>query len=202
MLSLMLSLALMTPAPQAQEGWVLAAASPHGKGTASVQGSVELTRAEAEASALRLAGATHRERLRTAGDEVVQRVLPDWLPRFFVRHELDEWTRRLQRELPLDVVQNETKVRRYSYGEAFQTTLHWDADVGEVAAEHERWFEQRVTEAGKLLLAKFGGIAVYWGLLAFLSSWFDRLTRGYMTWRLRTISLGLGISLPAVLLLV
>jgi len=201
MLPLMLSLALSAQALPVADACAAAPSQPFAAGTAVIEGTLELSRAEAEASAIRAARHNHRERLLSAGEEVVRRVLPDWLPGFFVRHELDEWTRRLAKAVPLQIVQTETSVRRYSYGEAFQTTLRCNADVEGAARAEEPWLQRRLRVAGRLMLASCGGVAVYWGLLAFLFSWFDRLTRGYMSWRLRIIALGLGLSVPSVLLM-
>ena len=38
----------------------------------------------------------------------------------------------------------------------------------------------------------------WWGLLAFLVGWLDRLSRGYMTARLSAIGVALGLSIPSL----
>ena len=51
-------------------------------------------------------------------------------------------------------------------------------------------------------VVKYGGIAVGWTALAVLLGWIDRLSRGYMTWRLRLVGLLGGLAVPTVLFLV
>ena len=45
---------------------------------------------------------------------------------------------------------------------------------------------------------KFGGIAAGWTLLAVALAWVDRLSRGYMTGRLRAVGLLAALAMPAV----
>ena len=49
---------------------------------------------------------------------------------------------------------------------------------------------------------KVGGMTVTWVFLALLLSWMDRLSRGYMTGRLRAIGVLGGLLMPAALFLV
>ena len=49
---------------------------------------------------------------------------------------------------------------------------------------------------------KAGGVAAGWVFLALLLSWLDRLSRGYMTGRLRTIGVLGGLLMPTALFLV
>lgn len=165
-----------------------------------VEGTLELSREEAEASALDAARRAHETRLRARGSEIAAQLAPCWLPDIVVRKEIEEWTRRQERASVPEVVHRETSVRQYSYGEAYQTTL-WVAGDAAMSRDAEGRLERQIRDAGHLLLSKAGGIAVFWGLLAFVCSWLDRLTRGYMTWRLRLITAGLGLSVPTLVLL-
>jgi hypothetical protein len=165
-----------------------------------VEGTLELSRGEAEAAAWDAARRACATRMLARGNEIAAQLAPFWLPDVVVRKEVEEWTRKQERAHASEIVHRETRVRRYSYGEAFQTTL-WLADDTKVSRDAEGRLERQIREAGELLLAKAGGIAVFWGLLAFVCSWFDRLTRGYMTWRLRLIAAGLGLSVPTLVLL-
>ena len=200
MLATTLSLALLMQAPGPSDSWVHAGGRAAPPNTFAVEGALELSRGEAEASATDLARDAHRERLRGHGRDLAQRLAPFWLPQLLVRGEVEAWALREERATPIRVVSRETSVRQYSYGKAYQTTLHV-ADDARGGRSAEAWLERRLEHAARLLLAKCGGIAVFWGLLAFLSSWFDRLTRGYMTWRLRLIAFGLGGIVPALVLL-
>jgi len=47
-------------------------------------------------------------------------------------------------------------------------------------------------------LAFLAGASLWWGLLAFLVGWLDRLSRGYMTARLSAIGVALGVSVPSL----
>lgn len=199
MLAMTLSLALLMQAPGSCD-WSLASGGGRPVAARSVEGAIELTRGDAEASAEREARRIHREELESWGQELAASLAPSWLPQILVRGEVQAWAARHERMSPLRISRLETVTHRYSYGKAYQTTAHLgsrDADSRDAEARLERRFRQ----VGKILLAKCGGIAVFWGLLAFLSSWFDRLTRGYMTWRLRLIAMALGLTGPALVLL-
>jgi len=43
-----------------------------------------------------------------------------------------------------------------------------------------------------------GGTVILWAALALLCGWLDRLTRGYMSGRLRLLFSGVGLGLPAI----
>jgi hypothetical protein len=51
-------------------------------------------------------------------------------------------------------------------------------------------------------VVKYGGIAVGWTALVVVLGWLDRLSRGYMTGRLRLVGVLGGLAVPTVLFLV
>ena len=192
MLAVMLLVSL-TQGPQGESGAAASAGFV-------VEGSLELTRAEAEAAALRAAHDEVRLRNTEFGQEVAGRCAPFWLPGFVVDREVASWTEQAGVR-DLRVLERATEVRRYSYGDAYQTTLRVAAGNGAEVSGGGTGLERRLHSVGKEFLVKCGGVAAWWGLLALLSSWLDRLSRGYMTWRLRLLALGLAIAaLPVVLL--
>ena len=167
----------------------------------TVVGDLELSRADADRAAMRAARDMRRGQLQRVGQELAARHAAFWLPGVLVDGEVDRWVTRTERRSPVSVMSRDTQVFTYSYGEAFRTSLHLeDGPLFDQAAELE--MERGVRWLGRLILAKIGGITVFWGLLAFISCWFDRLTRGYMTWRLRGIAAALGVVVPPVVLLI
>jgi len=166
-----------------------------------VEGTIELSRAEAETAALQAARDARRDRIRARGEELAAAHAGFWVPSFVVDREVAHWAGRAERDGSLRVLDRDTTVHRYSYGDAYQTTLRVVPDKP-TGRGGEKALERRLQDAGRLFLAKCGGIAMFWGLLAFLQSWFDRLSRGYMTWRLRFLALGLGLVVPPIVLLI
>ncbi|MEM7198693.1 MAG: hypothetical protein AAF628_00390 [Planctomycetota bacterium] len=165
-----------------------------------VEGPIELSRAEAEASALRLARERLVERRRELGVEIAERRGPWWLPPFFVDRLVDDWAADAATGRALEVRHSDTQAHDYTYGQAFLTTLVVE-DPGASRA-HQAGLERGLDRAGKLFLTRCGALAGLWGLLAFFASWLDRLSRGYMTWRLRFLAGALGVvAAPLALLL-
>lgn len=201
MLAATLALTLLAQDPGSGQPWALAA-SGAGVGTAvTVEGTLELSRGEAEAAALQAARTRHRQLLLERGEELAARLAPVWLPGFARHGEVQEWARAQERSRPLRILHQHTVARSYSYGDAYQTRLEVAHPNLAAARDGEALMQHRLERLGRLLLAKLGGIAVFWGVLAFLYSWLDRLTRGYMPWRLRLIAAGLGLVVPAIVLL-
>lgn len=202
MLAVTLALTLLAQNPETDRGWALAGGGGGEASTVEVEGSLELSRGDAEEAALRAARHRHRDRLRESGKQLAERVAPFWLPGFLLRGEVDEWLRRQERSTPLRIVDRDTEVRSYSYGDAYRTTLQVATLDPSVCPDAEVSMERRLRDVGRLALAKLGGIAVFWGLLAFVYSWMDRLTRGYMPWRLRLIALVFGLVVPTAVVFV
>ena len=200
MLAVTLALTLLAQGPGSTHAWAMAGPEPAGGTTVTIVGDLELSRGEAQQSAMVAARQFHLERLRQRGEELADRFAPFWLPEFVVEPQVDAWVARAERSTPVAVADRETETFDYSYGEAFRTTLQVESATA-LDRDAEYRMERGLRQLGRLLLAKLGGIAVFWGLLAFLSSWFDRLTRGYMSWRLRLIALGLGLVASTVVLL-
>ena len=82
-------------------------------------------------------------------------------------------------------------VREYDLAEDRELVLH-----GECRLHVELRRLERTTAV------KAGGVAAGWVFLAVLLGWLDRLSRGYMTTRLRVIGILGGVLMPAALFLV
>ncbi len=67
---------------------------------------------------------------------------------------------------------------------------------GERQLRHEMKRLERVTAI------KYGGIAASWVVLVVVLGWIDRLSRGYMTGRLRLVGLLGATAVPAIAFLV
>lgn len=199
-LALTIALTALVHGPGSAQAWVPVMPEPAVTNAATVVGDIELSRGEAVHGAITAARDMRLGRLRERGQELAERFAPFWLPSFAMQGEVDEWVARVERKSPLAVAREETEVFNYSYGEAFRTTLHVDNGMN-IDHDSERQMQQGIQQLARLLMTKVGGIAFFWGLLAFLSAWFDRLTRGYMSWRLRFMAVSLGIVVPAVVLL-
>ena len=200
MLSTLCALALSLTAPQTEAVW----AAEHSRGpgrTMVVEGELELTRSDAEASALERARDAHRTQLRERADRIASSAIPFWMPQMFAQPTIDRWIGDLERSAPLQVLDSDTEELSYSYGKAFRSSVTVARVHRDGLSKQEARLERRLGEVGKLLLAKCGVTAIVWGLLAFVCSWFDRLTRGYMTGRLRLIALAMGIAVPGILML-
>ena len=52
------------------------------------------------------------------------------------------------------------------------------------------------------MLLRGGAVAFAWATLALAVGWFDRLSRGYMTGRLRLLGVLLGVAVPAIAVVV
>lgn len=158
-----------------------------------VIGEIELSAADAFDGALEQARATVGERLRQRGDRWAREAAPMWMPAFLRQRVVDDWLRRLTTRELVQVLDRRTDVRQYSYGDSYQTALLVQPDPA-VLGDAAGWFRRHTRGVAEEFLLKCGGIGGLWGLLAVVSFWLDRLTRGYMTWRLRIV----GAALAAV----
>ncbi len=162
----------------------------------AIRGEVELTPAAAFASAQDRVDdhvrSLWRERARRAADD--QR--PFWVPQLLADESVRRWIGTLQPGRLVQVVDREDRQREHDFGSSYQTTL-W---VAEDPRLHE-WNEQRLRSELRRLerttAMKFGGIAAGWTMLVVVLGWLDRLSRGYMTGRLRCVGFLLAAALPA-----
>ncbi|GAB4143063.1 MAG: hypothetical protein Fur0037_10590 [Planctomycetota bacterium] len=167
------------------------------EGAVPVQGSIELDRGSAYESA-KLAA---RERARRFWSERAEAVaggqISRLIPRALVRQAIDRFLARRPVEATFAIVEREDESREHEFGRSWQTTL-WLAPDEKATRACERQLLADLRDAEQLVFWKAGGTVVFWALLSFALGWFDRLSRGYMTWRLRGIGLLLGAGVPGL----
>ncbi len=193
----MLAVVLLAQGPQATAQWAFGG-EPR-PAVVTVEGSVELSEAEADASAIRRAREILSEDVRRRGAAVAGDSAPWWLPSLFVQREVERWERGAMPD-EIQVLDRSCQERDHGFGRSYQTSLQLAPAQASARAnaEQDARLARRLTAAAKLFAAKCGGIAVFWGFLAFVTAWLDRVSRGYMTWRLRLIGLALGATVAPV----
>jgi hypothetical protein len=167
----------------------------------AVRGEAELTPAAAYASAYRRAQAQVQARWQERADRQLASLRPFWLPEAVARHALQQWLLALPADQLLACVDRQDREREHEFGSSWQTTL-WVAEPAELLPQHERALVQTLRRTQRETALRYGGIAGGWTLVWLLVGWFDRLTRGYMTGRLRWIGALLTLSFPVLAFLV
>ena len=193
MLALMLSTCVFCSAPQAPRMSTVSAVA--------VRGDAELTPAEALQSAEERVEEHLREVWRDRAERPAERLRPFWLPRVFTDMAIRRWLADLSVERLAVRVDREDRERVHEFGNSYQTTL-WIAEDPRAIASSERGLKRRLRRLEQRTAAKAGGVALGWVVLALVLGWLDRLSRGYMTGRLRAIGLFGALLLPATLFLV
>jgi hypothetical protein len=182
--------------------WVVSQSDAAQPSAVVVAGQVELTRREAKASAIERLREDTRDRQLEHGRSVIRAAAPFWLPNFVAEQALHEWVRGLGDPLQRSVriLDDDVKVRDHGFGQSFQAFLLIEEDASQ-ADRSGRELERRLDRRVRRFVVLSGGVVGFWAVLAFVVAWIDRLSRGYMTWRLRGIALGLGAAVPAILFL-
>ena len=135
--------------------------------------------------------------LERRGEGLLEQRKPFWFPGFAADLTFDRWLRGLDPRRVIRVVDRRLEDHDHGSYKSYQAHLvvEHDEDTVERALGGLR---SQIRSDSKLFLAKSGGTVVLWGLLGLLYLWLDRLTRGYMTWRLRGLFLGMGLGLPGI----
>ena len=191
MLVALLSMCLANPLPQ----------DPVAALAVAVRGDAELNPAAALASARRkvedhVRGLWAERALRAAATG-----RPFWVPEILADQAIRRWLAALPVEQLTLCVDREDKEREHEFGSSYQTTL-WVAEDARLAQRSNQRLRHELRQLERSTAAKYGGIAAGWVGLAVMLGWIDRLSRGYMTGRLRLVGL-LGVAaVPAIALLV
>jgi hypothetical protein len=165
-----------------------------------VRGTVELSAAAADAAAATVCDERARQLLEEQGRAVLDRFAPVWLPGFCREQVLRRWLAGTEAQAAIRVVDRERVEHDHgSLGVSYRTALTVETDLKHVTKELAR-LQRHVPRAAEGFAVKCGAVAGFWALLGLLISWLDRLSRGYMTWRLRLIGLFLGAAAPALAL--
>lgn len=196
MLAVLIVAALNLQGPQAGEpDWLEDGLDPRRPAAVRVVGSVELSPAEAFASARSEAATTFEsEAVRTAFERAGD-VVPFWMPNFIVERVVDRWQRQYVSGRCFEIVDREDVVRDHGFGPSFQTHL-----LVEPLPPSDRAVSRlrhRVHCATEALMVHGGGTLAFWAVLAIAFWWIDRLSRGYMSGRLLTLALALGVTVPS-----
>jgi hypothetical protein len=166
----------------------------------AIRGDAELSPGEALASARRKAEEQARATWAQRAERLNEALRPFWLPAVFTRQATDRWLADLPIERTLRIVDREDRQREHEFGTSWQTTL-WVAEDPRAVEAGERQLRQALRRTEKITLAKSGATVAFWAVLGFALGWLDRLSRGYMTGRLRLLGLLFGSVIPAILFL-
>ena len=166
-----------------------------------IHGDTELSSADALASAeLRV-----DEHIRSLWEERAKRTAlrqsPVWMPQMLTDNVIRRWLVDLPVQRLVKQVNRDEKERVHEFGNSFQTTL-WIVEDQEMVRTGRLRLRAELDRLALSTVAKAGGVAVVWAFLALLLSWLDRLSRGYMTGRLRAVGALGGLLMPIALFLV
>jgi hypothetical protein len=163
----------------------------------AVRGTTELTVADAFAAA-RSAAVEHLEaRWRERSRRLVVDQRPFWLPAMFAEQAARRWEARQSLGEAMAIVDREDRVREHEFGNSYQTTL-WITEDPRHVERGERQLRRELQAAQKRTLVLSGATVGLWAFLAVAIAWIDRLSRGYMTGRLRCIGLLVGAVVPTL----
>ncbi|MEZ5965180.1 MAG: hypothetical protein R3F56_15205 [Planctomycetota bacterium] len=166
-----------------------------------MRGTVELSSGEADLAADALVAERGRGLLSARGRAQLEDSCPTWLPEFCREQVLARWLRATDGAGVLRVVDRvQTEHDHGALGTSYRTELTVRPDAGRIERSLGS-LRHQVTVGAKRFAVKCAGIVGFWVLLALVVGWLDRLSRGYMTWRLRLLGAIAGTALPAVVLL-
>ena len=167
----------------------------------AVQGEAELTPAAAFASARRKAEEHVRELWHDRASAACAAQRPFWLPEVLANESLRRWLSDLPVNQLVHLVDREDRERTHEFGNSYQTTL-WVAEEPSRVAQGERQLRRELQKLERVTAVKYGGIAASWVVLVVVLGWIDRLSRGYMTGRLRLVGLLAATAIPVIAFLV
>lgn len=167
----------------------------------AIRGEAELSPAAAYASARRKAEDHVRGLWQDRAERAVAGQRPFWLPELVAQEAMRRWLGDLPVEQLVHCVDREDRERQHEFGSSYQTTL-WVAEEPRLQEQRERLLRRELRQLERTTAVKFGGVAASWAVLAVVVSWMDRLSRGYMTGRLRLLGLLCAIAAPALAFLV
>lgn len=163
----------------------------------AVRGEAELSPAEAFASAQTRVEEHVRTVWRERAERTLERQRPFWLPQLLADEAVRRWLADLSPAGMVQVVDREDRQREHEFGSSWQTTL-WVAEDGRQVQRHEQRLRSELKRLEKTTAVKCGGVAAGWIGLVVVLAWLDRLSRGYMTGRLRFAGLLGAVAMPAI----
>lgn len=176
------------------------AAAPSATAVA-VRGDAELSPAAAFASAQSRVEEHVRTMWRERAERAAAEQRPFWMPELLTREAVRRWLLDLPLAQMVEVVDRQDHERQHEFGQSWQTTL-WVAEDAQRVHRGEQRLRGELRRLERTTAWRYGGIAAGWTLLVVAIGWLDRLSRGYMTGRLRVAGLLGAVAVPAVALLV
>jgi len=167
----------------------------------AVSGEAELSAAEAYASASRAAEDHLRRRWQHRVDRAVAERRPFWLPAILVEDRVQRWLLDLPMSRLTRIVDRHDKERIHEFGNSYQTTL-WVAEEPRFVETGAARLRDELRRLERATAIRYGCIVAGWAILALVIGWIDRLSRGYMTGRLRLLGLTCGVVFPVIAFLV
>jgi hypothetical protein len=160
-------------------------------------GPVELSKFDAVAAAETLAREAWQIELERVGLGLAAEEAPIWLPSFARESAVRRWIRERRKDVP--VVDREVIRRDHGFGPSYQARLI-------VALDRDAWLDRHARKSLARHLRwssrAFAGVCLstllLWGAGSIVFVWLDRLSRGYMTGRLRLVFLAVGMLLPTL----
>jgi len=193
MLALLLSTLIALPSPQEPSASDVEAVA--------VRGDAELSPSDALASAQMRVDEHVRAVWRERAQRTVSLQMPFWMPQVMTDSAVRRWLADLPLQRLVSRVDRQDRERVHEFGNSYQTTL-WVAEDPGIVERAKRRLRMKLRNLERSTIFKVGGMTVTWVFLALLLSWMDRLSRGYMTGRLRAIGVLGGLLMPAALFLV
>jgi hypothetical protein len=163
----------------------------------AVRGDAELSPAKALASARTKVEEHVREVWRERAERELERRRPFWVPQPIADHAVRRWLADLPVGQLVAVLDRQDREREHDFGSSWQTTL-WVAEEPRAQQRSEQRLLSELRRLERTTAYRLGGIAGGWTLLLLGLGWLDRLSRGYMTGRLRLVGLLAGAAVPAV----
>lgn len=167
----------------------------------AVRGDAELDPAAALASAQTKVEDHVRSLWRGRAERAVANQRPFWLPELLTDAAVRRWLAELPLQQLVQVVDREDRQREHDFGSSYQTTL-WVAEDPRQQQRGEQRLRHELRRLERTTAVKAGGVAAGWTVMIVLLAWLDRLSRGYMTGRLRCVGLLAGLAMPAIAFLV
>lgn len=163
----------------------------------AVRGEAELSPAAAYASAQAKVEEHVRTLWRERAERAVERQRPFWLPQLFADEATRRWLADLSWPQLVQVVDREDRQREHEFGSSWQTTL-WVAEDPRQLQRGEQRLRGELHRLERITAIKYGGVAAGWVALVVILAWIDRLSRGYMTGRLRFAGLLAAVAMPTL----
>jgi len=197
---LTVAMGLLLQGPQDMKDWVDRGYDGSQPNASVVAGAPELSREEAWVSATRRAVEERQGHIERLATDQASAQSPAWLPEFVRERVVRQWTGEQMRSYRLRVLDRDLLVRDHGFGRSYQAFLLLEK-VNPDSARLSDALSNRLQSEQERFVLNCGGVVGWWGLLALIVLWIDRLTRGYMTGRLYVLGTGLGLVVPILLVI-